>query len=129
MQEQLIPVLWLIALSIVMGVGGQLAIKLGVSHAGGGLPSGAGLAGLLAFIVRSPAILGGLLLYGIGALAWVVVLSRLDLSLAYPFLALNFVFVVAVSRFVLGEPVPWLRWVGVGVICVGILVVARSAAT
>lgn len=105
---------------------GQTTIKLAMTRAEtAGIA--AGLPSLVAFILRSPLVLLGLGLYGVGALAWIAVLSRLNLSLAYPFLALNFVLIVMVSRFVLGESVPTLRWLGVGVICLGILLVARSA--
>jgi multidrug transporter EmrE-like cation transporter len=54
-------------------------------------------------------------------------LTRLDLSLAYPFLALNFVLIAIVSRLFLGETIPGLRWAGIAVICSGILLIARSA--
>ena len=63
-----------------------------------------------------------------GALAWILVLRRMDLSYAYPFLALNFVLIALVSRFFLGETVPPMRWVGILIICGGILLVARSTA-
>lgn len=117
---------WLIALSISTGVAGQTAIKLGVSqpHAGG---NGMGLWSVIELIIRSPWVLGGLALYGIGAVAWIAVLSRLDLSLAYPLLALNFILITVSSRLFLGESVPTLRWLGMMVICVGIVIVARSA--
>jgi drug/metabolite transporter (DMT)-like permease len=90
--------------------------------------AGAGPLSLILLILRSPLVLLGLGLYGIGALAWIVVLSRLDLSLAYPFLALNFVLIPLVSQFVFAETIPVARWMGIAVICVGILLVARSAA-
>lgn len=118
---------WLIGLSISTGIAGQTAIKLGVSrpeaaHAAAGVQS------LVAMIIQSPLVLLGLALYGIGALAWIAVLSRLDLSYAYPFLALNFVLIALVSQLILGESIPLLRWLGISVICVGILLIARSAA-
>ncbi len=117
---------WLIALSISTGVAGQTAIKLGVSqpHAAG---STSGILGLVSLILTSPWVLLGLTLYGIGAVAWIAVLARLDLSLAYPLLALNFVLITLSSRLILGEAVPTMRWVGMMVICVGIVIVARSA--
>ncbi|MEZ4622828.1 MAG: hypothetical protein R2867_46030 [Caldilineaceae bacterium] len=117
---------WLIALSISTGVAGQTVIKLGVSQ-----PQAAGHASgilsLVGMILGSPWVLLGLTLYGIGAVAWIAVLSRLDLSLAYPLLALNFVLITLSSRVILGETVPPLRWLGMLVICVGIVLVARSA--
>ncbi len=117
---------WLIALSISTGVAGQTAIKLGVSQ-----PQAAGhtasLLSLVTLILGSPWVLLGLTLYGIGAVAWIAVLARLDLSLAYPLLALNFVLITLSSRLILGETVPTMRWVGMLVICAGIVIVARSA--
>jgi len=116
---------WLIAISISSGVAGQTCIKLGVSHPAAGAVMDLG--SLILLILRSPLVLAGLVLYGAGALAWIVVLSRLNLSYAYPFLALNFILIAVVSRVVLGEVIPTMRWVGLALICVGILVVARSA--
>lgn len=126
MFTQLADTWYLILISIAASVVGQTVIKLGVSQpensgAGGGILS------LIATILTSPLILAGLFLYGVGALAWIAVLARMDLSYAYPFLALNFVLIVVVSRFALHETVPLERWIGVMIICVGIVVVARSA--
>jgi drug/metabolite transporter (DMT)-like permease len=125
MAEQLSQTWWLILLSVASGVAGQTVIKLGVERPEA-VANSAGPAGLLRTIVTSPLVLLGLFLYACGALAWIAVLRRMDLSYAYPFLALNFVLITLVSRFFLGEDVPLLRWAGIAVICVGILVVARS---
>jgi multidrug transporter EmrE-like cation transporter len=126
MQQQLMDAWWLILLSITSGVAGQTAIKIGVSQPGA-TNATSDLLSLIALILRSPLILLGLALYGIGALAWIAVLSRIDLSVAYPFLALNFVLVALVSAFVLGETIPVMRWVGILILCAGILIVARSS--
>lgn len=125
MAEQLSQTWWLILLSVATGVAGQTVIKLGVERPDA-VANSAGPAGLIRTIVMSPLVLLGLFLYACGALAWIAVLRRMDLSYAYPFLALNFVLITLVSRFFLGEDVPLLRWMGIGVICMGILVVARS---
>lgn len=127
MPSQLLTTFPLIALSIAMGVGGQTVIKIGVSDPTATAIVG-GPAALVAFILRSPLVLLGLAMYGVGALSWVAVLSRLDLGYAYPFLALNFVLITLISWLILGEHVPGLRWVGLAFICVGIVLVAQSAA-
>lgn len=116
---------WLILLSVATSVAGQTCIKLGVTKPGAA-QAAFGFISLIWLILRSPLVLLGLLLYAVGAVAWIGVLTRLDLSLAYPFLALNFLLVSLVSRLFLGEKVPLLRWAGIVVICVGILIVARS---
>ena len=64
--------------------------------------------------------------FGLTPLAWIAVLRRMDLSYAYPFLALNFVLIAWVSRVVLGEEIPWIRWAGIGAICIGILLIANG---
>lgn len=126
MNQQLLSSLWLILLSIATGVAGQTVIKLGVSQPGAADSANGGLLSLVTLILKSPLVLLGLALYGVGALAWIATLSRVDLSVAYPFLALNFVLITVVSRLFLGESVPLLRWAGIAVIVVGILLVARS---
>ncbi len=126
MKEQ-VSTLWLIGLSVMMGVAGQTAIKLGVNH-----PESTGLVesgpmGVFVMMIRWPLVLLGLLMYGVDALAWIVVLSRVDLSNAYPFLALNFVLITIVSRVIFSETIPGVRWLGTLVICVGIVLVGWSA--
>lgn len=125
MRAKMMQYWWLILLSILSGVAGQTVIKMGVSQPGAS-EAASGLFSLVNMIVRSPLVLLGLMLYGIGALAWIAVLSRVNLSVAYPFLALNFILVTLSSLLFLGESIPGLRWVGVLVICGGILLVARS---
>jgi multidrug transporter EmrE-like cation transporter len=126
-KEQIMSTLWLIGLSIAAGVAGQTLLKLGVSQ-----PGDTGIAAfnplvIIGMIFKSPLMMGGLLLYGVGALSWIMVLSRMNLSYAYPFLALNFVLVALVSRLVLGESIPLMRWVGIALICAGIVAIANSA--
>lgn len=124
-REQIMQYWWLIALSISTSVIAQTVIKMGISQPDNEIGA-SGLLSLVVTIFQSPMILVGLGLYGIGALSWIAVLGRLDLSYAYPFLALNFVLITLVSRLVLGETVPTLRWLGLGFICVGIVIVAQS---
>lgn len=61
-----------------------------------------------------------------GTVLWLYVLYRMDLSRAYPFLGLGTVFVVALSRIWLREPVSLTRWFGVALIVIGIALVAGS---
>lgn len=67
-----------------------------------------------------------LALYGISALSWLWVLSRIQLSYAYPILSLSFPIVVALSSHIFAEAISPLRWLGVGVIVVGVSLLART---
>ena len=127
MKEQFFPALWLIGVSVAMSVLGKTAIKFGVNRPESGALSLADPLKVVFLVMKSPPILIGFLMYAVGALAWVVVLSRLDLSYAYPFVALNFVLIAIVSRVVFSETIPVLRWLGLVFICVGIFLVARSS--
>ena len=118
----------LLLTSVALGVGGQLAIKAGVGRAGD-------LQGLLAVsaakffltVVKNPLILIGIGLYAVSMVLWLLVLSRVDLSLAYPMIALGYVGVVLASKFLLHEEVPVLRWLGTGLIVLGVFLNALTA--
>jgi drug/metabolite transporter (DMT)-like permease len=69
---------------------------------------------------------GGLALFGLSALVWLVVLSRASLSFAYPFAALTYVLILLFDHFALDEQVPALRWGGVAFIAVGIFLISRT---
>ena len=68
----------------------------------------------------------GFILYGLSAVCWLWVLSRAQLSFAYPVLALSFPIVVALSAVLFGEYISALRWAGVAVIVLGVSLLAKT---
>jgi len=60
------------------------------------------------------------------ALAWMLAISRAQLSFLYPFMALSYILVVLLSMLVFKEDISITRWVGVTVICAGVFLVSRS---
>lgn len=70
-------------------------------------------------------VLGGFLLYGLGAIVWLGVLSKWDVSKAYPLVGLGFVFTVIIGLMT-GEQVSLARIFGVVLICAGVFLVGRS---
>jgi drug/metabolite transporter (DMT)-like permease len=68
----------------------------------------------------------GLVVYGLSSVCWLWVLSRAPLSFAYPILSLTFPIVVGASAILFSELIPPLRWVGVGMIMVGVSLLART---
>ncbi len=67
-------------------------------------------------------LMGFALLFG-GSLFWLAVLSRVHLSVAYPLLAMGYVLTTIWALVFLKEPVPVSRWLGIGAICSGIVLV------
>lgn len=77
--------------------------------------------GMLASFLFTPYLIYSLVLLAVGLVSWLGVLSYLDVSIAYPVLAMNFVFVLIGSRFLLGERVPLKRWLGAFSIVAGVV--------
>ena len=113
--------------AVVCGVGGQLALKAGMTQLGRiGFEAVAQPAALALRVLTNPFVLGGLGLYALGAVLWLAVLSRLPLSLAYPMLALSYAITPVLAWLVLGENVAGARWLGILVICAGVFLISRS---
>jgi drug/metabolite transporter (DMT)-like permease len=101
---------------VVLGLSaGQVLFKL----------AGRSMVGADSFIqgLLSPYFFASLLLYGIITIVWIWQLSMIDLSRAYPVIALTFVIVPLLSSVLLGETTGTWYWAGLACIIVGILVV------
>ncbi|MCD4669472.1 MAG: EamA family transporter [Actinomycetia bacterium] len=117
----------LILLSISIAVGGQLLLKIGIDRIGISDFSGMrSIADLFAGVVKSPFVLTGLFLYFISAAIWLIVLSTVDLSFAYPFIGFTYVMVLVLSKFILKEDVNPIRWIGALIITAGVVVISRG---
>ena len=120
----------ILVVSVGFATAGQLTLKAAMESIGRIGTAQVNDAGqTIARAVKEPLLWVGLFLFGISALFWLVVLSRVDLSLAYPFVGVSYVIVVALARFFFHEHVPGLRWVGVTVIAIGIALIGLSSKT
>lgn len=117
----------LILMSVVFAVSGQLTLKSAMNNVP---PIGARQVKTPGATIRrvatQPRLWVGLFLFGISAIFWLVVLTRVPLSVAYPFVGFTYIIVVLWSRYVLDESVPPLRWLGVAIVALGIAVVGLS---
>jgi len=123
----LVKSILLIFLSISIAVTGQILLKIGMNRIG--MISLSGLSGLwqLFFaVLKSPLVLSGLFLYVLSAAVWLIVLSAVDLSFAYPFIGFSYVLVLILSKLILKEDVNPLRWAGALVITAGVIILSRG---
>jgi multidrug transporter EmrE-like cation transporter len=100
---------------------GQLLFK----HVGLGMrskPVAEGFADML----REPSLYAALTLYGFATLLWIWILSRVPLSIAYPWVAAGVVIVPLLSWWVYGEKINLTFWFGAGLVVVGILITQRG---
>src|SRR5450756_1733911 len=77
-------------------------------------------------VIKSAWAVIGVLLYAISAVFWLVVLSRVNLSVAYPIVAVGYVVVVLYSWLVFKEPVKWFTWIGLAFIVMGVVIAAQG---
>lgn len=117
----------LILLSVSMSAMAQLALKMGMSAPSLKATMAIGSPGqILAQIFLSPFVVGGLLVYFLGAVVWLLVLSKIPLSQAYPFVGLGFILTMVLSFLVLGETVSTLRVAGTFLVVAGVIMIAFS---
>jgi multidrug transporter EmrE-like cation transporter len=110
----------LLLFAVVSSAGGQVQLKYGMAQTGG-----QGAVPLLR-AATSPWVLGGLAVFGISALAWMLTLSSLPLNIAYPFNALGYLVILTASVLVLGERSNVWTWVGTSTVVAGLLIVILS---
>lgn len=114
-----------IALTILFTVCGQLLVK-SASREFGQLPGN--FSEVLPFLIKAFSnikLIAGLGSAVIASIMWMIALSIADISFAYPFMGLNIVLVLALSPIVFNETIPWTRWLGVLIVCLGLLVASR----
>ena len=100
---------------VLLNAGAQLLLKAGTNAA----PLGIGLA-------IEPHILGGLACYGVSVIVWIVGLSKIPVSVAYPMLSVGYVVNAIAAHYLFGEAVTVSRWLGIGFSVLGVRLVARS---
>lgn len=119
--------LLMIAFSITLAVGGQFLLKAGMTKVGRFDSANlAVVSGLLVKTFTEPRVVLGLSLYVLSSVSWLIVLSRVELSFAYPLAALGYVVAIALSALILKEQVSVARWLGALMISLGVVFISRS---
>lgn len=78
-------------------------------------------------IALNPMILSGLFCYVLSVGLWIMALSRVDVSYAYPMLSLGYVVNAVAAYFLFGEQLSMTRVAGIGVIILGVYLISRTA--
>jgi len=76
-------------------------------------------------VLTNPWIIGGLSAYVISAAFWLMVLSKIDVSQAYPFVGLGFIGTMLAAYFFFNEPLTTSKAIGTILVVCGILLIAR----
>jgi uncharacterized membrane protein len=102
---------------------GQVFWKIGMNSIGA--IDNFSISGIISMFLN-PLVVLGLIMYGLSTVFWLIALSQKDLSYVYPFIALTFIIVLVLSKFVLHENVGVYRIIGTLIIIAGLVVVVRT---
>jgi multidrug transporter EmrE-like cation transporter len=118
----------LVLISVLFSAGSQVLLKFGMSAPDlKRILSDAMPVEIAYAIATSPAVLLGMFCFGLSAVVWLFVLSKIPLSTAYPFVALGIAITVLAGRLIFDEPLSALKLFGVGIIIVGVVTVSVSS--
>jgi multidrug transporter EmrE-like cation transporter len=111
--------------SVLISALAQISLKQGMSSSTVSAALGQGTASTITAIATNPYVIGGLSLYALGAVLWLFVLSRVDVSVAYPFVAFGFIVTMGLAIVLLGEPLQPLRVAGTLLVVAGAVLITR----
>ncbi len=120
-------ILAVILFAVTLSACAQLALKLGAVNYQMQSALQTGIMEALIAAALSPLIWLGLVIYGLSMAMWIWILSRVDLSVAYPFVGISFLITMVFGMFLLDENVTPLRIMGTVLIMAGCALIGRSA--
>lgn len=116
----------LILLGVLLNAGAQLLLKAGVTPLGPLNPGWSDLISTAWKVASQWPILAGLACYVVSVGVWIIGLSRVDVSLAYPLLSLGYVVNALAAWWLFGEVLNATRWGGIALILAGVWLISRS---
>lgn len=117
--------IYIIALiSILLGSVAQYLLKIGMTSVN--LDKKQDIIPIIKYLVTNIPLLGGISCYGLSMIFWLYVLSKLELSKAYPLVSLGYVFTLLLGYFLLHEPVNNYKILGVSLIILGVIFITKS---
>lgn len=116
----------LLLAGVLLNAGAQLLLKAGTNRVGGFEFTWANVGPVGAQLVANPPIVAGLACYVVSVVVWILALSRVPVSVAYPMLSLGYVVNAFAAWWLFGEALAAQKLVGIAFIVVGVVLVARS---
>lgn len=115
----------LILLSVFMGAAGQILLKVGANILGEFDFSLNTFFHSIWVILKSPVIVIGLILFGLSFMLWVKVLTKSELSQAYPMVSLSYVIIGVLSPILFNEQLTANKVIGMVTIVAGVFILNK----
>ena len=116
----------LIIFGVMLNAAAQLALKQGMRKIGYFDFRLANSGRVFLAIIASPYIFTGLVFYAVSVVVWLLVLSRVEVSYAYPLLSIGYIVTALAGWHFFNEPVGSIRWAGIIVICLGVWLITKT---
>lgn len=120
------PAILFVLGAVLLNTVGQIVMKAGATSLASINFSLSNLSQVFLTILKSPLMMGALALYGLSAVVWIMALSKMDLSQAYPMTSIGYILTALIGVMAFGEVITLNRLVGLGLILIGVLVLARG---
>ena len=116
----------LLLAGVLLNAAGQLLLKAGTNAVGRFEFAAANVVPVASRVALEPHILAGCFCYGVSLIVWIMGLSRVEVSVAYPLLSLGYVINAVAAWYLFGESLTALRLAGIGFIVIGVVCVVRT---
>ena|SRR5215211_781590 len=115
----------LILTGVLLNAAAQLFLKAGTNTLGIVSFTTGEWFGQALRVGTNPHIVGGMFCYAFSLVVWVMALSRVPVSIAYPMLSIGYIVSAIAAYYLFGESLGLTRWLGIGFIVVGVWLVSR----
>lgn len=115
----------LILINVFLTVTAQIMLKQGMNQVGK-IDSLENMRSLATKAITNPFVVGGIGVFGFTSVLWLIVLSRVEISIAYPMLSIGYILVMLWGWLVLEENVTVIRFLGAILICIGVFMITRG---
>jgi len=116
----------LLMTGVLLNAAAQLLLKAGTNAVGTFEFTSGNIVPVGVRLALEPHILGGMLCYAVSLVVWILGLSRVPVSIAYPMLSIGYVINAVIAWHLFGESLSAQKLVGIGLIILGVVLVTRS---
>jgi drug/metabolite transporter (DMT)-like permease len=116
----------LILFGVLLNAGAQIALKQGMMIIGNFAFSIGNIIPIFIKAALNPFILAGITCYVFSVFIWLMVLSRVEVTFAYPLLSVGYVVTAFAGQLFFNEGMGYVRWAGVIVICIGVFLITKT---
>jgi len=123
--KRMIDIIALVLILVVVISFGQVLMKRGLKNMGG-INLNEVLSAKLFSVIFEKNIFFGIVLYVISTLLWLVILSKVELSFAYPLIALGYVVTAILAKLFFNENITLMRWMGILLVLGGVFLISKT---